>query len=164
MTVKWKGYIRCENGAKNEVPKTKDKERRLDQIVKSLQNRKEPIFAPPYEPSSTAMQISHSEEEFDDFEVIGDHPFKEIERDQRSPYFLKKLATANQKYSEDPNSTPQRLQTKEKDANMTSQVDSIRTSQNETMTSQNHQIDEESNFASNNLYSRLQNISLNLPA
>ena len=33
---------------------------------------------------------------FDDFYVIGYHPpFKEKERDQKSPYFLKKLATAS---------------------------------------------------------------------
>ena len=60
-------------------------------------------------------------------------------------YLLKKLATAlpNQKYFED------RLQAKLRNANVTSQVDSITTSQNETVTSQNHLIDEESIFSLN---------------
>ena len=63
------------------------------QLCIALRTKK---FAPDTEPSLIAMQISHSEEEFDDFYVIGYHPpFKEKERDQKSPYFLKKLATAS---------------------------------------------------------------------
>ena len=60
------------------------------QLCIALRTKK---FTPNTEPSLIAMQISHSEEEFDDFYVIGYHPpFKEKERDQKSPYFLKKLA------------------------------------------------------------------------
>ena len=56
---------------KGEAVKTMQKERRLDHIVKALQNKQEPIFPPSKEPSPVAMQISHSEEEFeDDFEII----------------------------------------------------------------------------------------------